>query len=633
MSYFEYASFRRGAEQSQAVARIAITAAASAYLYLAAAVVVPPRPELWHGARISLVFLLVGVIIFAVVRLWPRPSTLRRGLVIITDIGITSYALYLTGSVGAAFYPVYLWIIVGNGLRFGVPFLYFSLVFSLGGFGAVLVLSDYWRNQLSAGVGLFIGIGVLPLFYSTLLRELHSVNRRLSEQVRHTAFSATHDPLTGLANRALFNQRLAQCTATGAASGRPVAVLYLDVDRFKQINDHYGHLVGDELLCEMGRRISQCVRDGDTVARLGGDEYCVLLLGVRGVEDAEAVARKLVEETGRPYRIADQTVIATASVGISLFPDDGTGLDALLRHADWAMYRAKHSGGNRYRYYSAGIQSISARDRETERDLRRALEEDELELYFQPRVRLDSGHIASAEALLRWRRPDIGLVLPGDFLPVAEKTDLMVPIGEWVIQRALASRAAWCAAGFSDVAMSVNVAPVQLAHHSFARFLRGALAARRPCGSCARQRACFEVEITEDSHLHGSDHIRDALALMKELGVRIAIDDFGTGYSSLQYLKTFPVDCIKVDRCFIESVHTDPRDQAVVSAIIMLAHGFDMPVVAEGVETAEQLQYLRDLGCDEAQGYYFAHPMPEPEFLARIAAQRDGATAGRRTGA
>lgn len=618
MSYFEFERFRRGAERSQTVARIAIVSLAAIYLALMAAHSDPPAPELWHAAGVALAFLGFALALFLVVRLDPRPSVLRRGLGITGDVAITSYALYLTGPVGAAFYPVYLWIIMGNGLRFGLAYLTYALFLSVAGFGAVIAASEYWNAHVNAGIGLLVGIGVLPLFFSTLLRELHQVNNRLAEEVRHSAFSATHDPLTGLANRTLFNEHLLRATAI---AGRTSAVLYLDVDRFKEINDHYGHLAGDELLRQMGARIGRCVRQDDTVARFGGDEFCVLLAGIHDADDAERVAVKLIEETARPYRIAGQTVRATVSVGLSLFPRDGSDLDALLRHADSAMYRAKRGGGNRFRHYDAGAARVSARERETERALRRALREDELELYYQPRVALAGGRIVGAEALLRWRHPALGLTPPGDFLPLAEKTGLIVPIGEWVIRRALRSRLAWCAEGLRDFGLSVNVSPSQLAHASFIPFLRDAMAVREGCAACPRSGRCFELEITEDADLHGSEQAREALAAVREFGVSIAIDDFGTGYSSLDYLKRFTADCLKIDRSFVESVHTDHRDQTVVSAVIALAHGFDLPVVAEGVETERQALYLRGLGCDEAQGYWFARPMPEPEFLARLAAQ------------
>jgi len=424
--------------------------------------------------------------------------------------------------------------------------------------------------------------------------------RQLEGQLRHQAF---HDALTGLPNRALLFERIGQALARARRDGRPCAVLFLDLDRFKDVNDTVGHDAGDRLLMAVAARLRGVVRDGDTLARLGGDEFTLLLEDVAGPNEAVRTATRLRETLVVPLIIDGQEYRLTASIGIALGRPDHQRPEDVLRDADIAMYRAKDGGRAGYALFDPAMQEHIVARLELERDLRHALDRQEFTLYYQPIVDLRTGALAKVEALVRWQHPTRGLVSPGDFIPLAEETGLIRPLGRWVLGEACRQARAWQVAG-TPLAIAVNLTALEFQQPDLADQVAAALAA---AGTEARW---LRLEITESLAMRDVAATIDTLRALRALGVAIAIDDFGTGYSSLAYLKRLPVSALKVDKAFIDGLGADDEDTAIVAAIITLGQTLGLRVIAEGVETVEQATLLRALGCDQAQGYHFARPLP-----------------------
>ncbi len=421
---------------------------------------------------------------------------------------------------------------------------------------------------------------------------------------------ASHDPLTDLPNRTLFHERARRALLRAKRSGEMVAVLFLDLDNFKNINDTLGHYVGDLLLQETARRLKASLRGHDTVARQGGDEFTILLEDLRDPQEAAVVAQKLLAVFDRPFLPEGNEVFVTASLGINLFPKDADNLDDLLRNADVAMYHAKEAGRNSYRFYSADL-NVGARERlELETGLRKAIERGEMLLHYQPQFDLASGRVTGVEALLRWQHPERGLLTPGSFIPIAESTGLIGPIGEWVLEEACRQNKAWQAAGLKRLSVAVNLSARQFLEGRFPGTIRGVLE------RTALDPRYLDLELTETMLMHDIGATARILHGLRELGVILSIDDFGTGHSSLNYLKRFPVHRMKIDQSFVRGVHTDSEDAAIARAIISLGHGLGLKVVAEGVESAEQLAYVRAEGCDEVQGFHLARPMSAADLQA-----------------
>ena len=439
-------------------------------------------------------------------------------------------------------------------------------------------------------------------------------------------FLAHHDVLTELPNRSLCVDRLRAAMLEAQATGQCVAVLFIDLDRFKTINDTLGHHVGDGLLRSVAERLNQAVRTGDTVSRLGGDEFVVILRSVVNREEASSIVeQRLIPLIRQPHHVETHELQVSCSVGIAVYPEDGLDLDELMRRADAAMYEAKSSGRDTARMFEVEI-DLAVRERQTlERHLRQALERGELSLHYQPRVEAKTLRVVGVEALLRWHSAELGLVSPARFIPLAEETGLIRPIGLWVMQEACAQWARWRAAGGHPMVMSINLSAAQLADPDLVTQLRGCIE-RYDCDP-----AYLELEITE-SHLMGDAlAAEEQLAALKGLGLALSVDDFGTGYSSLAYLKRFPIDKLKIDQSFVRDMLTDPTDLAIIRAIIALGHILGLAVVAEGVELPEHVQQLQLLGCDEFQGYYFARPMAE-DALAHWLQARRGEPEARRLG-
>lgn len=438
-----------------------------------------------------------------------------------------------------------------------------------------------------------------------------SVFNDLTDHKRYEAEleqQANHDALTGLANRNLLNDRLKQAIARAHRAGSMLAVMLIDLDRFKLINDSLGHADGDALLQEVARRLNLNVRQDDTVARLGGDEFMIVMSEIGVENDAATLARKLLEEVTRPVRLSDREMVVTASLGISLYPRDGEVLATLLKNADVAMYRAKEVGRNGFQFYAPEMNARALERLELENALRSALINDELQLHYQPKVSLASGRIVGAEALIRWQRPGRGMVPPADFIPLAEETGLIVPIGEWVIRSACRQIRHWQDEGLPDVSVAVNVSARQFAREKLVPVLTHAL------DHAAIAAVQLQLELTESAVMSSPDETLSTLRALKQIGVLISLDDFGTGYSSLDYLKRFPIDSLKIDQSFVRDLATSSEDAAIAQMVIALAHSLGHKVIAEGVETKAQLDFLHRHGCDEMQGYLFSRPLPADDF-------------------
>jgi diguanylate cyclase (GGDEF)-like protein/PAS domain S-box-containing protein len=433
--------------------------------------------------------------------------------------------------------------------------------------------------------------------------------KRYEKRLEH---QSTHDDLTGLANRALLHDRLSQSLHYAHRSGRLVAVLLADLDRFKIINDSLGHDFGDQLLCAVAQRLLENVREADTVARLGGDEFVILLAEVAEVEDVGLIARKILDNLSRPYQIGNREIIITASLGISLYPNDSDNGALLIRNADIAMYRAKRDDRSNFCFYTAEMNKHIQETLDLEGELRHALERQEFSLHYQPKVDLSSGCVIGCEALVRWRHPQRGLVSPADFIPLAEETGLIVPLGAWVMKEACQQARDWQAMGLPSIGVAVNLSSRQFRKGDLPQVVREILQ------ETGLEPRLLELELTESIVMDNPAKAEQTMRILKEMGVKLSLDDFGTGYSSLNYLRRFPVDSLKIDRSFIRDVATDPSGASVVTSIIDIAHNLGLTAVAEGVETREQLAFLVDRSCDMFQGYLFSKPLPAEDFAALL---------------
>lgn len=430
------------------------------------------------------------------------------------------------------------------------------------------------------------------------------------ERIRHLAH---HDALTGLPNRMHLSIALEQALADAHRASTKVAVMFVDMDRFKVINDTLGHQVGDAMLVEVARRLKECVRESDIVARLGGDEFVVVLAGMTEAGAATSIAGKILNTLGQSYEVAGHTLHSSPSIGISVYPLDGTDIATLMKNADTAMYHAKEQGRNNAQYFTAAMNAAAATRLEIEHELRGALDDGQFELHYQPQVHALSGDICSVEALIRWQHPRLGLVSPIDFIPVAEETGLIEPIGAWVLDEACRQLAAWRAAGIDGLGMAVNLSARQLRSSGLVDMVRTALTRH------ALREDDLELEITESVAMTNPELAIDQLHALRTLGVRLAIDDFGTGYSSLAYLKNLPIQVLKLDRSFVNGIESGGNDAVICAATIALAHSLGLKVVAEGVETPAQQDFLAHTHhCDFLQGYLFGKPLRASELTARL---------------
>jgi diguanylate cyclase (GGDEF)-like protein len=476
-----------------------------------------------------------------------------------------------------------------------------------------LILLGRQKDELKALQAIQIGAqDFLPIDHldgCNFIRSLRFAMER--QQIMHTMersrtierYLAYHDTLTKLPNRHLFHDRLVQSIAYSRRNETSVAVLFIDLDGFKQVNDSMGHSAGDLLLMSFADRLKACIRESETASRFGGDEFAVILSDIEGDHDAAIVAQRILESCKYPHMIADQECFIGTSIGISMYPSDGTNSETLVRNADTAMYLAKQDGGYQYLFYAPSMKKGMPEEPAHEKNIRKALENEELLLYFQPQLDLHSGKITSVEALVRWRHPKYGIIPPEQFIPAAEKSGLIVPIGEFVLRRACEQNRTWQEKGFSAIRVAVNLSMRQLKHRSLLMQVNDVLA------QTEMDPQFLGLEITENSAIHRCDETVHLLESLKNRGIEISIDDFGIGYSSLGYLKRLPVQMLKIDRSFVVNMTQDSEDVAIIRAIIAMAHSLGIRVTAEGVESDEQLTILRSLGCDAIQGYHFSRPV------------------------
>ncbi len=446
-----------------------------------------------------------------------------------------------------------------------------------------------------------------------------SAARAMALQMSH---SALHDFLTGLPNRLFLSDRITQAIAVAPRHMNKVAVLFLDLDGFKHVNDSLGHPTGDKLLQSVARRLGECVRGADTVSRQGGDEFVVLLSEVVQSEHAAITARRMLQAVARPHSIDNHDLQITTSIGLSVYPDDGLDADTLIKNADTAMYHAKENGRQSYQFFTPAMNVRAVERQSIEEGLRRALERHEFELHYQPKVNLKTGLITGAEALIRWTHPIRGLITPAQFVPVAEDCGLIGPIGKWVLREACRQARTWLDAGLPAGTMAVNISAIEIQDENF---LDGVLAILKDTGLDAQS---LELELTESVLMKRAESTATVLQSLAALGVQIAIDDFGTGYSSLSYLRKFPIHALKIDQSFVRQITTAGNDTSIVTAVISMGRSLKLRVVAEGVETSEELALLKALRCEEAQGYYFSRPVTAPQFAKLLGTGIQGASPG-----
>ncbi len=475
------------------------------------------------------------------------------------------------------------------------------------------LVTDYeTRQQKKDGSPIDINVWTAALFdaqgeVNGIMAIVADITERKQSEAKIN-YLAYHDTLTGLPNRVSFEERLVEAVAHASLERESLAVMFLSLDRFKKFNDTLGHLIGDQLLRSVAERLNLTLREGNRVARFGSDEFAVLLTRIAGAEDAARRANNFQNVLNAPFIVEGHELYVTSSIGIGLYPDDGTDAQGLLKSAGSALYRAKQLGGSSYQFYTADMNARALARLALENQLRWALERKEFVVYYQPQVNLDTGKIMGMEALVRWQHPELGLVPPAEFIPLAEDTGLIMPIGEWVLRTACAQTKVWQDCGFSNLHVAVNLSPRQFQQPDLLLLIEQSLK------EAGLNPTSLELEVTESSVMKNAESAIDTLRELRAMGIKISIDDFGSGYSSLTYLKHLPIDVLKIDQSFVRDMTSDPKDAAIVMAIIQLAHSLQLQVKAEGVETEEQLRFLRLLRCDEMQGYLFCKPLAVEAF-------------------
>lgn len=473
---------------------------------------------------------------------------------------------------------------------------------------SLLVRRDGFETPIEDSVAPIHDIDGMPTGSVIVFRDV-SATRAMEQQLAH---SAQHDFLTGLPNRMLLADRILQTIVLAPRHGKKAAVLFLDLDGFKHINDSLGHAVGDMLLRSVAQRLVGCVRIADTVSRQGGDEFVVLLSQMQQAEDGAITARRMLQEVSKVHNISGHDLHVTTSIGVSVFPDDGNDAETLIKNADTAMYLAKENGRQGYQFFKPAMNVRAVERQSIEENLRRALERNEFTIYYQPKINLGTGLITGAEALLRWTNPVLGPVSPGRFIPVAEDCGVIMSIGNWVLREACKQTRAWIAAGLPMITMAVNISALEFRCD---KFLDGVVEILEETGLPS---TLLELELTESVLMKNAGATTAILKALKERGVQLAVDDFGTGYSSLNYLLKFPIDALKIDQSFVRQITASPDEPTIVAAVISMGRSLKLRVIAEGVQTENELAFLQRNCCDEAQGYLFSPPVPPQQFAALL---------------
>ena len=602
-------------EQGQALTRV-VLAALGAVVFFAAR-------EYGHGDQpflLALAYMLAGVFHLSFVSRHKNDFLWRRYVVIVLDLAIATLLTSHFSGEGLAFYPLFLWVIIGNGLRYGQHHMQVATLFGLLGFTGAMASSGFLWAQPAVYIGLMAGLALMPKFFLVMIDRLAEANIELKAQKEQAEFMATHDVLTGLPNRAYLHTRLEQTLSRARRTGNEIAVAFIDLDSFKSINDSFGHEYGDYLLTQIADAMRTVVRGSDTVSRLGGDEFVAVIEDYNNGARIGRVIERLFSCVGRYYSIGEYETYVTWSCGVVVFPRDGNDVHTLLKHADTAMYAAKSQGPNRFVFYNETMSAEVGEQLALRDDLRLALERDQLEVYYQPIIDVSNGVITSAEALLRWNHPQRGLLSPARFIEVAEQSGLINPIGDWVMREALKTTALWQATVDYPVTIHVNVSAHQLKQNDFVQSVESAL---QDAGLPAQ---VLHLEMTESALIGEAVPAELLLESLKAVGVHIDLDDFGTGFSSLSYLKSLPVDAIKIDKSFLQDLATGGRNSALVEVILTIGERLNNDIIAEGVETQEQRDWLVEHGCRYLQGYYFSEAVPQPRFLQMASARYDAET-------
>jgi diguanylate cyclase (GGDEF)-like protein len=496
-----------------------------------------------------------------------------------------------------------------------------TLMYSFVG-GFLILFSDVLLEGLNKNAADFTYLQSFKCWFYVILTALilYIIMRRNMTALQQSQELAYYDALTSLPNRMLFNDRLSHVLSYTDYGGQKLAVILLDLDRLKNINDSLGHAIGDLLLQDVAERLKNCFHNEYSVFRLGGDEFAIINTNITHVMDVAKAAQKIINVLNQPFMPGGHELSITASIGISLYSSDGADRETLTQNAETAMYRAKKMGRNNYQFYTPEMNAEGAKQLSLESSLRKALEREEFLLHYQPQIDMSTGRIIGMETLIRWYHPKLGLISPADFIPLAEESGLIVPIGNWVLHSACEQNKAWQEAGFPPIIVSVNLSARQFQQKNLVETIASILT---ETGLEARW---LKLEITESVVMHNVEETVAALHELKAIGVHIAIDDFGTGYSSLSYLKCFPIDTLKIDRSFVRDITTNSNDAVIALAVITLAHNLKLKVIAEGVETEEQLVYLRKYHCDQMQGYLFSRPVSAEQFKKLL--EQDGKQSG-----
>lgn len=594
-------------EQSQAIARIAISMLIASIL-LGNAIINQFSISSASNLALALGYGSYGVLHLWWVRRYPTRFLKRRYMVIVGDLTLTSYITYQFGLIGLGFYPLYLWIMIGNGLRFGPHYLRVATLVGITGFTVTNWVSGVLYQYPGLVIGLLVGLLLMPKFFLVMIRRLAEANLALKEQKEEAVHLAQHDVLTGLPNRVLLEDRLTQALAMAARKGTQVAVLFIDLDGFKVINDNYGHESGDLLLRQIAECLKANVRLSDTVARLGGDEFIILVEDTRGTDEVAAIVEQLFCCSGRYYQLGEHRAYTTWSCGVAIYPQDGSDSQTLIKNADTAMYRAKEAGSNRFRLYDTTMSDEVAAQLRRRDEVRRAVEQDQFDVLYQPQFRTDDSRIVGAEALLRWRHPQRGLMEASKFIPVAERSGLIQELGRIGMEAAFHDAKKWHQGSSDEFRVFLNVSPSQLSASEFLPQMMKLIDKHQlPAGAVG-------LEITEGTFLEETPKTEALFTELAQHGIRVALDDFGTGYASLGYLKRFPIHRINIDRSFVSGIPDDRDSCKLMEAILDIAKHLEIEVLAKGVDSDNQLAWMRKRHCDLVQGNLLSSPLTAEEF-------------------